>query len=102
MILKSQDSRVLFLSPSPNAALVADENIDKIILNKSAHQKPSILIPSINLAASKINPAFITKRKSPSVTMVMGNVRKTKIGFKIAFKNANTNAKISAVPILEI
>ena len=84
------------------AAFVPDEKMERIILNNNAHQKPSILIPSINLAVSKIIAAFITKRKSPSVTIVMGSVRKISIGFIIAFKQASTNAKIIAVVKLAI
>ena len=76
--------------------------MERIILKSNAHQKPSILIPFINLAANKIISALITKRKSPNVTTVMGSVRKTNIGFITAFKQANTNAKIIAVPKSEI
>lgn len=46
--------------------------------------------------------AFITKRKRPRVTTVIGSVSKTRMGFTIAFKQANTNAKIIAVVIFEI
>ncbi len=72
------------------------------MLKINAHQKPSTLIPSNNLSANKIISALITKRKRPRVTTVIGNVRKTNIGFIMAFKQANTNAKIIAVVILEI
>ena len=39
--------------------------------------------------------ALITKRKSPRLTMVIGNVKNTKIGFTIAFKTARTIATIN-------
>jgi hypothetical protein len=40
---------------------------------------------------------FITNKKIPRVTSVMGSVRITRIGFTMAFKNASTSAKINAV-----
>ena len=80
----------------------AEEKTDKIMLKINAHQKPSTRIPSINLAANKIIRAFITKRKSPNVTTVIGKVSKTKIGLIMALRQANTRANIMAVVIFEI
>jgi len=87
---------------SAKTALMADEKTERIILKIKAHQKPSILIPFISLAASKIISALITKRKRPSVITVIGRVSKTKIGLTIAFKQASTKANIIAVVIFEM
>jgi len=87
---------------SAKTALIADEKTERIILKIKAHQKPSILIPFISLAASKIISALITKRKRPSVITVIGRVSKTKIGLTIAFKQASTRANIIAVVIFEM
>lgn len=45
----------------------------------------------------KIITALITNKKRPSVIRVTGIVKKTRIGFKKVFNNANTTATISAV-----
>jgi hypothetical protein len=37
------------------------------------------------------------RRNNPRVRMVIGNVRMIRMGFKIAFRKANTNEKIKAV-----
>jgi hypothetical protein len=81
---------------------IAVSNIESIILNNIAHQKPSIRIPLINLDANNITIALIAKRNNPSVTTVTGKVSKTKIGFTIASKPAKTTAKTIAVKILSI
>lgn len=41
---------------------------------------------------------LITRRNRPKVTMVIGIVITTRIGFTIALKNAKTNAVIKALP----
>lgn len=63
----------------------------------NAHTNPSMYIPETNLSASKIINTFNTKRKIPKVITVMGKVSITRIGFKIAFKNASTRENIKAV-----
>jgi hypothetical protein len=80
----------------------AVSNIESIMLNNIAHQKPSIFIPSINLAANNITIAFIAKRNKPRVTTVTGSVSTTSIGFTTASNAASTTANIKAVKILSI
>jgi len=41
--------------------------------------------------------AFITIRNNPKLTMVIGIVNKTIIGFTMAFKNESTAATITAI-----
>ncbi len=67
------------------------------MLKNKAVQKPSITKPCTTLLVSKISPAFITSRKIPSVKIVIGIVKMTKIGFTIVFKNASTAATNMAV-----
>ena len=53
------------------------------ILNKKATPNPSILKPAFNiLEAIKIMDAFMTNKKNPKDTTVIGNVRNTKIGLR--------------------
>jgi len=68
------------------------------MLNSSAIQNPLTEKPEINSSAIKIIRAFMTSRKSPKVTMVMGMVKIIKIGFTIAFNKASTTATIIAEP----
>ena len=72
-------------------------NRDNKRLNNKAHQKPSTEKPFTSLAASNIIKAFITKRKRPRVTRVIGRVIRIRMGFTIAFKIANTIATMIAV-----
>jgi len=65
---------------------------DKIILNISAHQKPSTINPDMKYPAIKMMIALITNKKRPNVIIVMGMVKITKIGFMILFNIANTRA----------
>lgn len=53
--------------------------------------------PSINLSANKIIKALITSKNNPKVTMVIGKVKMTKIGFTNRFKTDSTTATIIAV-----
>lgn len=69
------------------------------MLNNKACQKLSTLNPPTKCASIKIIQALITKRKSPSVRMVAGNVSKTSNGFITASKKERTTATISAVNI---
>ena len=71
--------------------------MDKIILNPTAHQKPSTLNPDTNFPAINIIVAFITIKNKPKVTIVKGIVKNTKIGFKNEFNNTRTNATNIAV-----
>lgn len=65
--------------------------------NSKAVQKLLTLNPSINLSARRMIKALITNKNNPNVRMVIGKVRIIKMGFKMAFKNANTAATIIAV-----
>ena len=53
--------------------------------------------PSINLLANKIIKALMTNKNNPKVTMVIGKVKITKIGFTIRFKIDSTTATKIAV-----
>ena len=66
--------------------------IDKMKLNKSAHQKPFTSKPLINLSVNKIIPPLITSKNSPIVIRVMGIVKMVNIGLTILFINASTSA----------
>jgi hypothetical protein len=72
-------------------------NKDNKRLNNKAHQKPATEKPLTSFSASKMIRAFITKRKSPKVTSVIGNVNNIRMGFTIALSTANTIATIIAV-----
>lgn len=61
----------------------------------SASRKPSTRNPSMKDAAKRNSNAFIIKMNNPRVTIVIGNVSMTRIGFMITFKTP----KISAVTI---
>ena len=64
-----------------------------------AHQKLVTWNPSMSLDVKRIIIALITRRKSPRVTMVMGNVRMTNMGFTKKFRRLSTMATIMAVII---
>jgi hypothetical protein len=51
----------------------------------------------MTLAAISMMTALIINRKSPRVTMVMGRVKITKIGFTMKLRRLNTTATIIAV-----
>ena len=68
------------------------------MLNKSAIQNPLTPKPSIKASANKIIKALITKRKRPKVTMVIGMVNTTKMGFTMALSMARTMATMIAAP----
>lgn len=69
---------------------------DNATLNISAHQKPSTLIPSVNLSAKRIINALITNENNPKVRMVIGKESKDKIGLTIRLSKPKTTAKIMA------
>ncbi|GAA4971668.1 hypothetical protein GCM10023315_22210 [Algibacter aquimarinus] len=66
-------------------------------LKSIAHQNVLTEKPSINLSAKRIINAFITNRNKPNVTIVMGNVKMTKIGLTKRFNKDKTTATIIAV-----
>lgn len=67
------------------------------MLNKMAVQMLFTAKPSINLSARRMIKALIINKNSPKVTMVMGKVKITKMGFTNRFKTASTMATIMAV-----
>jgi hypothetical protein len=77
---------------------IKDVVIESIILNTIATQNPSTLNPLLSrLDAINMMAAFITRRNNPSVTTVIGKVRKIKIGFTKIFmmiKIKDTNIAI--------
>jgi hypothetical protein len=75
-----------------------DERIDKQSENQKAGQKPFTLKPCTNLLSIKIIIVLITRRKIPSVRMVIGSVRIIRMGFTIKSRILNTNATNIAVP----
>lgn len=74
-----------------------DCETDRMMLKISAVTKPSTLKPVTKCEQSKIIAALITKRKSPSDITVIGKVKKTRIGFTIAFSKPKTIATIIEV-----
>jgi len=54
-------------------------------------------MPLTILSASITISTFIIKRKIPRVRIVIGKVRKIRIGLSIALRNARINEKIRAV-----
>ncbi len=70
--------------------------MDSETLNNKAAKKPETAKPSINLSANKIMHALITKRNNPKVTIVAGNVKKTKSGRTNIFNKETTTATIIA------
>ena len=71
--------------------------IERMKLNKSAHQKPSTWNPSTIRDAIIMIKAFIARRNKPNEKIVTGIVKITMMGFTTAFKNDNTAATIKAV-----
>ncbi len=67
------------------------------MLKRRAHQKPSTVKPGTILLVSRMRSALITKVNSPNVKMFIGNVKKTRIGFKRILKMPRTKATRSAV-----
>jgi len=75
---------------------------ETIRLNSKAETQPSTEKPGTIYSARKIIRILITSRKSPKVIIVIGIVKATRMGFKKAFKRANTKATITAVFASEI
>lgn len=73
--------------------------IAKIIADKIAIPKPSITkVSPMNVCVNISVMAFITNRKSPNDTIVIGSVNNTKIGFTITFKTDKIRLASNAVP----
>ena len=84
---------IYFLSSLVNLNII-DWQIERIILKIRAVKKPSTLKPSTSLSQIIIIIALIANKNNPSVTIVIGKVKNTKIGFTIAFNNPRTTATI--------
>ena len=63
----------------------------------SAATIPVTVKPATNFAANRIKPTLITKEKSPKVSIVIGKVRMTSIGFTKTLRTPKTIATITAV-----
>ena len=81
------------LSSPPNTEFI----IDNKILNTNAHQKPSSENPGTNQAVNNTKMVLTTNRKSPNVTIVIGIVNKTRIGFINTFRTAKMPATTIAI-----
>jgi hypothetical protein len=68
-----------------------------IIHPKRADKKDAIVKPGIIHDTNKNKKAFNMRRKTPSVTMVIGSVSSTRIGRIMAFNIPNMNAVIISV-----
>jgi len=66
-----------------------------------AEPKPTTLNPSTNEATNQNNSPFITKVKSPRVSMFIGKVNITNMGFKNIFTKPKRTATIRAMYMLE-
>lgn len=71
--------------------------MDKIRLNANAHQKLATSNPGTSQSAKSIITALITNKNNPIEKTVIGIVRITNNGLRVALSNANTAAKIIAV-----
>jgi len=69
----------------------------KIKLNNKAHQKPSTENPGIISAANKIRMALTASKNKPKVKIVIGIVRKIRIGLMVRFNNVSNAATTKAV-----
>ena len=74
-----------------------DVIIERIILNKKAHQIFFTSNPGTKWLTKRTINAFIINIKNPRVRMVIGIVKNIKIGFKKIFKNPRTTATVRAV-----
>ena len=74
-----------------------DEIMDRIILNNSAHQIFFTSKPGTKWLTKRTINALIINTKNPSVNMLIGIVRITKIGFKKIFNNPSNTATLKAV-----
>lgn len=66
-------------------------------LKARAHQKLETVNPGTKASTIRTATAFITRRKSPKVTKVIGNVRKIRTGLTKALITPSTTATMTAV-----
>lgn len=69
----------------------------RIMENKRAVQKFFTSKPSTSLSVIKIIMVLMTSKNKPKVSSVIGKVKKTSIGFTMAFRKARTAATITAI-----
>lgn len=74
-----------------------DCNTDNRMLKSKAIQILLTEKPGINLSANKIINALMTNKNKPNVTIVIGKVKMTKIGFTSKFNIDNTAATTMSV-----
>lgn len=77
------------------------ERMDSNKAPRKALQKPSTSIPGTRYATNINSKALITSINSPSVRILIGSVKKTKIGFINILTKAITTEAIKAVIKLE-
>ena len=75
-----------------------DSKNESKMLNNNAVQNPETLNPSIQVFANSIIAALITNKNKPSVRMVTGSVKITKMGFTIENNMPTIKATQIAVP----
>jgi hypothetical protein len=73
-----------------------DCDTERIILKKSAPKKPFIVNPSTSFEHNAIIAALMINKNNPNVKTVIGNVKRTKIGFTNKFNKPRTIATITA------
>jgi len=66
-------------------------------LKNKAGQKPCTTNPEIKIPATLIIATFITRRKMPKVSMVIGMVKNTRIGLTKVLSRPTTAATKSAL-----
>jgi hypothetical protein len=69
----------------------------RIRLKNKAHQNPSTEKPGIIFAAINIRMAFIASRNNPRVKIVIGIVRKMRMGLIVKFNRVKNAATTKAV-----
>lgn len=69
----------------------------KTRLKMKAVRKESTRKPGTRLEAKSTRRVLMTRINKPKVTMVMGRVRKTRMGLTMAFKMPKTTATTKAV-----
>lgn len=73
------------------------ETSETTILNPNAHQKLSTVNPGTKFVVNKTSKALITSVKSPSVSTLIGNVKRSKTGLMNALITPSTIETINAV-----
>lgn len=72
------------------------------MLNRSAHQNPSTTNPGTRFEVMRMTEALMTKVNSPNVRILIGRVRKIRIGRRTALMMPRTTAVTRAETKLEM